>query len=112
MRTPPYAEAEKPMSRYPDFRLAKRGAGRTAAGLLAGALLIVAATGLVFALKPVAPVLGLGVVYLLAVLPAAVVWGLPVALPVSVASMLVYNFFFLPPVHTLRLREGENWVAL
>jgi two-component system sensor histidine kinase KdpD len=112
MRTPPYAEAEEPVLKYPDFGFAKRAARRTAAGLFAGALLIAAATGLVFALKPVAPVLGLGVVYLLPVLPAAVVWGLPVALPVSVASMLAYNFFFLPPVHTLRLREGENWVAL
>lgn len=84
----------------------------TAVGLTAGAVLVVAATGLVFALRPVAPVLGLGVIYLLAVLPAAVGWGIAVALPVSVASMLAYNFFFLPPVHTLRLREGENWVAL
>ncbi len=100
------------MREYPDLGFAKRAAGRTATGLVAGALLTAAATGLVFALKPVAPVLGLGVVYLLAVLPAAVVWGLSVALPVSVASMLAYNFFFLPPVHTLRLREGQNWVTL
>lgn len=85
---------------------------RIAIGLLAGSLLVAAATGVVFALKPVAPVLGLGVVYLLAVLPAAIVWGLAVALPVSVASMLAFNFFFLPPVHTFRLRETENWVAL
>ena len=60
----------------------------TAVGLAAGALLVAGATGLVFALKPVAPVLGLGVLYLLAVLPAAVAWGIAVALPVSVASML------------------------
>ena len=85
---------------------------RVAIGLVAGAVFVTAATGVVFALKPVAPVLGLGVVYLLAVLPAAIVWGLAVALPVSIASMLAFNFFFLPPVHTLRLREGENWVAL
>jgi two-component system sensor histidine kinase KdpD len=84
----------------------------TGVGLATGAVLVTAATGLVFALKPVAPVLGLGVLYLLAVLPAAVGWGIALALPVSVASMLAYNFFFLPPVHTLRLRDGENWVAL
>src|SRR5581483_7325390 len=84
----------------------------TSVGLATGALLVAGATGLVFALKPVAPVLGLGVLYLRAVLPAAVGWGISVALPVSVASMLAYNFFFLPPVHTLRLRDGENWVAL
>jgi two-component system sensor histidine kinase KdpD len=89
-----------------------RPALRTATGLAAGALLVAAVTGFVFALKPVAPVLSLGVLYLLAVLPAAIVWGIAVALPVSVASMLAFNFFFLAPVHTLRLRETENWVAL
>src|SRR5437667_5291310 len=26
--------------------------------------------------------------------------------------MLAFNFFFLEPVHTLRLRDSENWVAL
>ena len=84
----------------------------TVIGLAVGGLLVAAVTGVIFGLRDVAPVLGLGVLYLLAVLPAAVVWGLPVALPVSVASMLAYNYFFLPPVHTLQLRQGENWVAL
>jgi two-component system sensor histidine kinase KdpD len=83
-----------------------------AVGLVVGGLLVAAVTGVIFGLRNVAPVLGLGVLYLLAVLPAAVVWGLAVALPVSVASMLAFNYFFLPPVHTLQLREGENWVAL
>ncbi len=101
-----------PVSRFHVSRVAKRPVLWTATGLVAGAGLVALVTGVVFALKPVAPVLSLGVLYLFAVLPAAVVWGLPVALPVSVASMLVFNFFFLPPVHTLRLRESENWVAL
>jgi two-component system sensor histidine kinase KdpD len=26
--------------------------------------------------------------------------------------MLVFNWFFLPPTHTLQLRDSENWVAL
>src|SRR3989442_14298912 len=26
--------------------------------------------------------------------------------------MLAFNFFFLPPTHTLQLRDSENWVAL
>src|SRR5436190_19979995 len=69
-------------------------------------------TGAIFALRPVAPTLSLGVLYLLAVLPVAVLWGLRYALPVAVASMLAFNFFFLAPVHTLRLRDSENWVAL
>jgi K+-sensing histidine kinase KdpD len=66
----------------------------------------------IFALKPVAPVLSLGVLYLFAVLPVAVLWGLPYAVGVSVVSMLAFNFFFLPPTHTLQLHDSENWVAL
>src|ERR671937_2086030 len=59
-------------------------------------------TGAIFALRPVAPVVSLGVLYLLAVLPVAIFWGHRYALPVAVASMLAFNFFFLAPVHTRR----------
>jgi two-component system sensor histidine kinase KdpD len=71
-----------------------------------------AVTAAIFALKPVAPVLSLGVLYLFAVLPVAAIWGLPFALGVSIVSMLTFNWFFLPPTHTFRLRDSENWVAL
>jgi two-component system sensor histidine kinase KdpD len=71
-----------------------------------------AATLLVYLLKPVAPVLSLGVVYTLAVLATAVLWGLAPAVVVSVASMVVFNYLFLPPVHTLTLADGRNWAAL
>ena len=45
-------------------------------------------------------------------LPVAVFYGLGYALAVSVASMLAFNFFFLPPLHTFALTDSENWVAL
>jgi K+-sensing histidine kinase KdpD len=69
-------------------------------------------TGVVYALNPIAPVVSLGVLYVLAVVAVAVVCGLAYAIPVSIASMLVFNFLFLPPLHTFALRESENWVAL
>src|SRR5215204_3001981 len=69
-------------------------------------------TAVAFALKPFAPAISLGVLYVFAVLPFAVVWGLAYALPVSIASMLAFNWFFLPPVHTFDLADSENWVAL
>jgi K+-sensing histidine kinase KdpD len=69
-------------------------------------------TSLVYALRPIAPVVSLGVLYVLAVVAVAIVCGLSYAIPVSVGSMLVFNFLFLAPVHTLALRESENWVAL
>ncbi len=69
-------------------------------------------TGAIFGLKAVAPVLSLGILYLFAVLPVAVFFGLVYALAVSVLSMLAFNFFFLPPLHTLALTDSGNWVAL
>src|SRR6478736_2282342 len=73
---------------------------------------VAAATLLVWALETVAPVLSLGVLYVFAVLPVAVFAGLRYALPVAVASMLAFNFFFLPPTHTFTLTDSENWFAL
>src|SRR6266511_2356875 len=81
-----------------------------AAGASLGAVALV--TGAIFALRPVAPVLSLGVLYLLAVLPVAALWGLRLALPVSIVSMLAFNWLFLEPTHTFRLAHAENWVAL
>jgi len=69
-------------------------------------------TGVVFGLKDVAPVLSLGVLYIFAVLPVAIFYGLAYAIGVSVLSMLAFNFFFLPPLHTLAMTDSENWVAL
>ena len=82
----------------------------TAAAASVGAVAVVTLAIALF--KPYVPVLSLGVLYVFAVLPVAVVWGLGFALPVSVASMLAFNWFFLPPVHTLTLADSENWFAL
>ena len=58
------------------------------------------------------PVLSLGVLYVFAVLPVAVVWGTAHAVFVAVASMLAFNFFFLSPLYTFDLADGRNWFAL
>src|SRR5581483_10269292 len=71
-----------------------------------------AVTGLVYALDRVAPVLSLGAVYLLAVLPAALLWGLLYAVVASLASMAAFNVLFLPPLYSFTLADSENWVAL
>jgi two-component system sensor histidine kinase KdpD len=69
-------------------------------------------TALIALLEPHVPVLSLGVLYLFAVLPVAVLWGTPLALAVSIASMLAFNWFFLPPKHSFHLSDSENWLAL
>jgi two-component system sensor histidine kinase KdpD len=80
--------------------------------LLGSAAAVTIATLVVWALTSLAPTLSLGVLYVFAVLPVAVLWGIRWALAVAVASMLAFNFFFLPPVHTFRLNDSANWFAL
>lgn len=81
-------------------------------GPLACIAAVTAVTSAINLLKPYVPVLSLGVLYVLAVLPIAVAWGMAYAVPVAVASMLAFNFFFLPPVHTFTLADSRNWFAL
>jgi len=81
-------------------------------GVLASAVAVAAVSAVVYALQPHVPVLSLGALYVLAVLPVAIVWGTALAAVVSVASMLTFNWLFLPPAHSFHLREGQNWLAL
>ncbi len=86
----------------------RRLAVATAASIAA----VVVVTAAIALLEHAVPVLSLGVLYVFAVLPISVAYGLRYALAVSVASMLAFNWFFLPPVHTFTIRQGENWLAL
>ena len=67
---------------------------------------------MIAALEPIAPVISLGALYIVVVLAAAVLWGLLYAVAVSLVSLLVFNWFFLPPVHTFALEDASNWTAL
>ncbi len=50
--------------------------------------------------------------YLLAILVVSAVWGLVVAVTMSVAAMLAFNYYFLPPIGTFTIADPQNWVAL
>ena len=84
----------------------------SAVGLLVGAGSVTLVSLAVEVLRPHMPVLSLGVLYVFAVLAVAVRWGTVLAAVVSVASMLAFNWFFLPPTHTFQLRDGANWAVL
>jgi two-component system sensor histidine kinase KdpD len=49
---------------------------------------------------------------LLAILAVSAVWGMAVAVFMSVVAMLVFNYEFLPPTGTLTIADPQNWVAL
>jgi len=85
---------------------------KLASGVVASAAAVALVTAAIALIERVVPVISLGALYLFAVLPIAVVWGLELAIAVSIASMLAFNWFLLPPTHTLQLRDSANWLAL
>lgn len=81
-------------------------------GIAAAALGVALTTLVLYALRDVAPVVSLGVVYLVVVLAIASVWGVWLGLGTALASALAFNFFHIPPTGRLAISGGENWVAL
>ncbi|HVB33123.1 MAG TPA: DUF4118 domain-containing protein [Patescibacteria group bacterium] len=49
---------------------------------------------------------------LLAVLAVSTLWGTAVSIAMSVAGVLAFNYFFLPPIGTLTIADPQNWVTL
>jgi len=54
----------------------------------------------------------MALLFLLAVLGIATRWGLLEAIVSSVAAMLCFNFFFLPPIGAFTIADPQNLVAL
>lgn len=73
---------------------------------------VATATAAVYALKDLAPVVSLSVVYLPAVLLVSAFWGLPLGFATSFLSAAAFNFFHLPPTGRFTIADSRNWVAL
>ncbi len=82
------------------------------AGVIVAAVSVAAATALIYPLKHIAPVVSLGVVYLLAVVIVATFWGLAFGVTTGILSAAAFNFFHLPPTGRFTLADSRNWVAL
>ncbi len=50
--------------------------------------------------------------FLLVVLFLASRWGLTIATTTAIVATLVFNYYFLPPVHTFTIADPQNWIAL
>jgi two-component system, OmpR family, sensor histidine kinase KdpD len=50
--------------------------------------------------------------FILAILAVSAVWGMAVSIFMSVAAVLTFNYWFLPPVGTFTIADPQNWVAL
>jgi two-component system, OmpR family, sensor histidine kinase KdpD len=80
---------------------------------LAGGLAAVAAATLAYdALLDISNPATVSTTYLLVVLVVAAISTFRVAVAISMAAVLAFNFFFLPPVHTFTIADPQNWTAL
>lgn len=95
--------------RKPERDAALRRTVVTAADSVAA---VAVSTGLVSALDTVAPIAGLSVIYLLAVLFIVIRRGEVAALATAVLGVLALNFFFIEPRYQLAVHDRANIVAL
>ena len=88
----------------------RSGTVRWLSGLLVSVLLVAALSGLLVLLKTW--LLPLRVLYILAVVPVAIVWGTGFAALTAVLSALAYAYLFIPPVHTFKIADPRDGIAL
>jgi two-component system sensor histidine kinase KdpD len=81
-------------------------------GIATSLIAVAAATGAIYPLKGIAPVVSLSVVYLPAVLLVSAYWGLALGIATALLSAACFNFFHLPPVGRFTIADSRNWWAL
>jgi signal transduction histidine kinase len=85
---------------------------RWVSGLLASVAMVAAVSGLVALLDPRVPPLYLLALYALAVVAIAMVWGTGLAVVSAALSVTVFDYLFIPPLHTLGVDNLADVVAL
>jgi two-component system sensor histidine kinase KdpD len=50
--------------------------------------------------------------FLVAVLLLSAYWGLRYAVAMAIGATAIFNYYFLPPIHTFTIADPQNWVAL
>jgi signal transduction histidine kinase len=84
----------------------------TARGVAVSAVGIAVVTAAIFGLKELVPVFALPDLYVLAILPVAVVWGFRLALLAAVASALTFDFLFVPPQYVFTVTAPTSAATL
>jgi len=82
------------------------------AGYLAALGAVYALTGCIGLIVGWLPVANTSMLYLLAVLPVASLFGSGPAILAAVAAVLSFNWFFVEPPHTVIVANPNEWVAL
>jgi len=81
-------------------------------GYAAASLFVAIATGFGLAVDQFADLPNISLVYVLAIIPAAVRYGITVSIYTAVVSALAYNFFLIPPLHTFTISSLSNLYAV
>jgi signal transduction histidine kinase len=82
-----------------------------AVGLFVAASNVAIVTAVIWSLRGVVPDRSMGALYVLAVLPVAVVWGMRVAMAAIVMSVVAFDFFHLAPSLSLGLANSRDLVV-
>jgi signal transduction histidine kinase len=93
-------------------RSVRPSAVRWLSGLLVSVTAVAAISVLIGLLDPHVPVLSLLVLYILAVLPVALVWGTGLAVVTSILSIAAFAYLFLVPIHSVRVADSRELAAL
>jgi two-component system sensor histidine kinase KdpD len=101
IRQLPSVNSETPMS----LRGVSNRVGRSLA--CAAAVFALGYAGYVFRVNALAP----GFAFILIVLVVSARWGLVESIAISIVAMLSLDYFFMPPLLSLRIDEPQNWIA-
>jgi signal transduction histidine kinase len=85
---------------------------RWLSGLLTGTVAVAAVTGVLALLDPHVPAPHLLMLYLLVVIPVAIVWGIGLAVVITCVSALAYTHVFVSPLHSFEIINSWSLVAL
>jgi signal transduction histidine kinase len=91
---------------------ASSSARDSAFGLAAGIAAVAVCTAIIYPLRHLAPVDSLGVIYMVAVFPISAIWGVWLGVITAFESVFAFDYFHLPPVGSLSIRHGSEWVGL
>ncbi len=82
-----------------------------AKGLALATLAVAAVVAFLLAVQPGTNLATVALALVLAVMLVAMQWGSGPALWAALVAMLLFNYYFIPPVHTFVIADTENWIA-
>ena len=92
-------------------RSVRSPAVRWLSGLLVGAVAVAVVTAVLVLLEQRVPPEHLLMLYLLVVMPIAIVWGVSLAVVIAVLSAAVYTYRFVQPFHSLEIFDPSSLAA-